>query len=126
MHTCLTYFLVGTKQSTNFDAAAFCAALNICTNDVEFRDNGGIRIGKNTNYNVDTNEMVYTTLASLWDKRTLLVELKNKYNLTYYLERVPQIDVNSENPNPLLSLNADIIAFLHETGTIDDLDYYVF
>ena len=125
MHTCLTYFYVDTSKSTNFDAQAFASQLQLCPQDVEIRNNGCMRIGSNTNYNVDSNEMVRTTLASLWDKRPLLVELKNKYNLTYYLVRVPQIDARCDQPKPLLSLATDIVAFLNETSTLDDLDYYV-
>ena len=126
MHTCLTYFYVDTSKSNNFDAKAFCKALDVDANCVEFCNNGGMRICKNDNFNVDINEMVRTTLASIWDKRTQLVELKNKYNLTYYLARVPHIYSSCDQPKPLLSLDADIVAFLYETGTIDDLDYYVY
>ena len=126
MHTCLTYFYVDTSKSNNFDAQAFVSQLQLCPQDVEIRNNGGIRIASNTNYNVDINAMVRTTLASIWDKRTQLVELKNKYNLTYYLARVPHIYSSCDQPKPLLSLDADIVAFLYETGTLDDLDYYVY
>ena len=126
MHTCLTYFYVDTSKANNFDTNAFCNALSIDTNCVQLRDNGGMRIGANENYNVDINVMVRATLTNLWDKRQQLVELKNKYNLTYYLVRVPQIESNCDQPKPLLSLDADVVAFLQETTTLDDLDYYVY
>ena len=126
MHTCLTYFYVDTTKSTNFDMATFCNVLNIDENCVQLRDNGCMRIGSNTQYNVDINVMLRTTLCPLWDKRNLLVELRNKYNLTYYLARVPHIYSSCDQPKPLLSLDADIVAFINETGTLDDLDYYVY
>ena len=126
MHTCLTYFYVDTTQSTNFDAATFVTALGVDANYAVLRDNGGIRMGQNQCYNVDVNAMARQTLAPIWDKRNLLAELKNRYNLTYYLVRVPHVYANCDAPKPLLSLAADVVDFLHQTGTIDDLDYYTY
>lgn len=83
-------------------------------------------MGQNQCYNVDVNVMARQTLAPIWDKRNLLVELKNRYNLTYYLVRVPHVYANCDAPKPLLSLAADVVDFLHQTGTIDDLDYYTY
>lgn len=126
MHTCLTYFYVDTTKSTNFDLQNFVSTLGITTQNYQLRDNGCLRIGENNCYNVDANAMVKHTLAPIWDKRDALVALAKQYNLTYYLVRVPHIHANSDAPKPLLSLDADIVAFLHQTATHDDIDYYVY
>lgn len=126
MHTCLTYFYVDTTKSTNFDLQNFVSTLGITTQNYQLRDNGCIRIGTNDNYNVDINSMLRTTLSCIWNKAEELVVLAKQYNLTYYLIRVPHVYANSDAPKPLLSLDADIVAFLHQTGTHDDVDYYVY
>ena len=126
MHTCLTYFYVDTTQSNNFDSASFVSALGVDKNYAVLRDNGCMRMGQNECYNVDINVMVRQTLAPIWDKQKLLAELKRQYSLTYYLVRVAHVYANCASPKPLLSLDADVVEFLHQTGTLDDLDYYVY
>ena len=126
MHTCLTYFYVDTTNSTNFDAQNFFTVLGVEETCACLRNNGGMRMGTNECYDVDINAMAKLTLAPVWDKRALLVTLAKQYNLTYYLVRVAHIYTNSDQPKPILSLDAEIVDFLHQTGTIDDLDYYVY
>ena len=84
-----------------------------------------MEIGRNEIYNVDINEMVRYTLKDLFGKEEILLELKEQYNLKYYLERVPQLHADTTNVNPILSLAPDIVEFLYKTQTIDDLDYYI-
>ena len=126
MPTCLTYFYVDTTKSANFDLQNFVKTVDIATQNYQICDNGCIRIGANTNYDVNLNTMVKTTLKCIWDKRQALVQLATKYNLTYYLVRVPHVYSSCDQPKPILSLDADVVAFLHQTGTTDDLDYYVY
>ncbi|MBR2984551.1 MAG: hypothetical protein IKC60_03500 [Clostridia bacterium] len=84
-------------------------------------------MGRNEVYNVDLNVMVRETLKDLFEKEKILLELKRKYHLTYYLERVIHIYADTENNiNPILSLAPDIVAFLYKSDTEDDLDYYVY
>ena len=126
MHTCLTYFYVDTSKSINFDVQKFAETLGLDSANYNVMQNGNIRIGENNNYNVDVNAMARDTLCCVWDKQAMLVDLANNYNLTYYLVRVPHVYANCDLPKPILSLNADVVAFLQQTGTIDDLDYYVY
>ncbi|MBR2974271.1 MAG: hypothetical protein IKC47_00810 [Clostridia bacterium] len=126
MHSCLTYFYVDVSQSTNFNLQQFCTALSLTEDDYLVCGNSNLRIGVNSSYDVDLNVMARATLACIWQQRTTLVDLKNHFGLVYYLVRVPQIYTDCDQPNPLLSLDADVVAFLHETGTLDDLDYYVY
>ena len=70
--------------------------------------------------------MLRKTLKDLFGKEKVLVELKQQYNFEYFLARVPEIYSESDEPNQILSLEPDIIKFLCETETIDDLDYYIY
>ena len=131
-HTCRTYFhIVGI-----FDVQAVSDKLHVTADRVVRRgepvasgrriaDRDSIDIGLNDDYNVDVNEMLRVTLKDLKDKTALLAELKKAYGLEYYLEIVPEIEQGSEEPQPILSLDDDIIEFLYLTKTKHDLDYYV-
>ena len=67
--------------------------------------------------------MLRETLKDLIGKEEILLELKNKYNLEYYLERVPLL-INDASYFKL-SLDDDIIEFMYKTKTKDDLDYHL-
>ena len=81
-----------------------------------------IFIGYHYDYKEDVNEMVRYSLKDLFGKEEILLKLKNKYNLTYKLERVPTL-FKKRRIN--ISLSPDIIEFLYKTQTIDDLDYFI-
>ena len=123
MNYCLTYFSV--IYDKNFDMIDFCDKLNL---DYEYLKKFGtdvsMEIGRNEDYDVDINKMVRVTLKDLFGKEDILVMLKNKYNLEYYLERVPCI--YSDSIHPILSLDYDILEFLYKSKTVDDLDYYIY
>ena len=85
-----------------------------------------IKIGFNDSYNVDINVMARETLKELISKSEALAELKKDNNLEYYLVLVPEISTRSKEPKQLLSLEGDILEFLHKTKTEIDLDYYVY
>ena len=122
---CLTYFRVhyGNKP---FDARDFCERLDL---DYEYLKDWGtdvtLHIGTNYEFDVDINVMLRKSLKDLFGKEEILVELRKKYCLEYYLERVPTLIANSEIPNQLLSLDSDIIEFMYKTGAHDDFDYYI-
>lgn len=123
MNYCLTYFRVMFDE--NFDIKIFCENLGL---DYEYYKKFGtdvsLEVGRNEVYDVDINKMVRITLKDLFGKEDILLELKEKYNLEYYLERVPCI--YTESIHPILSLDNDIIEFLYKTKTMDDLDYYLY
>ena len=123
MNYCLTYFSV--IYDKNFDMIDFCDKLNL---DYEYLKKFGtdvsMEIGRNEDYDVDINKMVRVTLKDLFGKEDILVMLKNKYNLEYYLERVPCI--YSDSIHPILSLDYDILEFLYKSKTVDDLYYYIY
>ena len=120
---CLTYFLVK-YDINNFDMKEFASKLSLDYNLlVYFSTDSTIEIGRNEFYQNDINIMIRETLKDLFGKEDILLELKNKYNLEYYLERVPLL-LNDDNYIKL-SLDIDIIEFMYKTKTIDDLDYHL-
>ena len=131
-HTCRTYFLV----VGDFDPEAFCRELSITPSRIVHQgDSRGerripalhdeVEIGYNDTYRVNVNEMIRKTLFALADKTALLADLRKRYELTYYLEIVPEIATASSEPTPILSLDEDIVEFLARTGARHDLDYYI-
>ncbi len=119
-HACRTYFAIyGAK-----DAAALLSELGL--ENAEVRCNDSIMIGFNDDYNVDINEMFRFTLQGLLEKTALLAELKEKYSLEYYLVGVPEIVSESDEPHQILGVNEDIVAFLYQSKTKLDLDYYIY
>lgn len=122
---CWTYFLVRINNPEKFKFKDFCERLEL--DFIEMSDwyiDDQIEIGFNTNYEVDVNDMLRETLKDLFGKEKILVELAEKYDLEYFLERVPTIVIDSDDPYPILSLDMDIVDFLHYTNTKDDLDFY--
>lgn len=123
--TCLTYFCVyiGNKP---FDLKDFCERLSL---DYEYIKDYGtdvtVHIGENYEFDIDINAMLRKSLKDLFGKEEILVEMKKKYALEYYIERVPTLVADGEIPNQLLSLDSDIIEFMYKTGAHDDLDYFV-
>ena len=124
-HECWTYFRV--SYCHNFDMKDFCQKLGL---DYEYQKNYGtdeyMEIGSNHFYQQDVNQMARQTLKDLFGKENVLLDLKQKYNLQYTLERVPTINTRSQEPMPKLSLDSDIIEFLYKIGAKDDLDYFIF
>ena len=121
----LTYFLVKFEEGT-LDLADFAATLGLDLATLErFGTECTLEIGRNEFYRRDINEMLRETLKDLFGKEELLVGLKEKYHLEYSLERVPVLYENDDE-NQRLSLADDIIAFMYQTGTHDDLDYFIF
>lgn len=119
---CLTYFMV--KYQENFDMKDFCQQLNL--NYEHTKKHGGdywLQIGKNEIFNSNINVMIRETIKELIGKESILLELKDKYNLKYFIERVPIIAYRKSQNYQKLSLEDDIIEFMYKTKTSDDLDY---
>lgn len=121
---CLTYFRV--EYQDDFDMKDFCQKLNL---DYEYVKNWGgenwLQIGKNENFNFNINVMIRKTIKDLIGKEEVLLQLKNKYKLKYYIERVPLITFEKSDTYQKLSLEDDIIEFMYKSKTSDDLDYHI-
>lgn len=121
---CLTYFLVEFDEN-NFDKKEFCDKLGFTYEYVDYwGTESTIEIGRNEFYDDDINVMIRRSIKDLIGKEKALLELKEKFNLTYKLERVP-ILIKNKKIRQNLSLDDDIIEFMYKTKTSDDLDYFI-
>ena len=79
----------------------------------------------NTHYDVDVNNMLRITLAPFFGKEHDLKRISERFGIDFVLEIVAELEPNSPQPTPILSLDKDIIAFLHLSSTTHDLDLYI-
>jgi hypothetical protein len=122
--TALTYFSVRFDPAT-FHLADFCAALGLDPEEAErFGTECTLELGRNERFDLDMNVMLRRTLEPLFGKEEALCLLRERYGLTYVLERVVLLPSTEEAPRQKLSLDEDIVAFLYRTGTRDELDYF--
>lgn len=79
--------------------------------------------GKCEEYDILTENQMLKTIADLIPKIDILKKIREKYDVEYYLEVVPEI--YSYNSHPCLSPSLDVIDFCHETRTNIDIDLYI-
>ena len=80
-------------------------------------------IGFNFDYDVDVNKMLRITLKDLFGKEDKLKLLQEKFSVPITLEIVPYIEYQSNEPKQILSLERDIIEFLHKSDVKMSLFY---
>lgn len=80
-------------------------------------------VGKCTEYDVEVENQMRKTVAILQGKIALLNQIRQTYDVSFYLEVVPTIYVN--DVNPCLAPSLDIIDFCHATRTQIDIDMYL-
>ena len=124
MHKCLTYFLIYSKKMINMEN--IIKELDLNGEVVSGMTDQTLEIGRCEEYDVDINNMVRKSINSLVGKESILLSLKEKYNLELYLSKVVMLDTKSDEPTPILSLDADIVEFLYKTSVVDDIDYYLY
>ena len=125
MPYCLTYLLVEYDEST-FDMQDFCTQLSLdFTQTQRFSADGYLELGRNEFYDIDVNVMLRQTLKDILGKEDVLRALKEKYHLSFTLERVPFLEANERIPLQKLSLDKDIIRFMYLCDVADDLDYHI-
>lgn len=125
-NTCYTYFYVSGKISF----LEFVQKLNLPVNCINLikdssdeDENTALSIGRNDIYDVYVDNMLKISLKHLFGKEHLLKELKEKYNLTYYLSVVPTMIVNEINQS--LFISKEIIEFCYKSNTEIDIDLYL-
>ena len=84
-----------------------------------------IECGKNTEYNVDINNMIRRTIFDFLGHEEEVRQFLKDNKVEAFLEIVPEISTKSNDPKPILSLDDDIIKFLYTSGIRMDLDYYI-
>ena len=143
-HTCKTYFTVNFEFDLKKNAELIrkgtpCVPedLGIFTKDEAekfLRERLGVdpvwkrhhfEIGRNETYRADINEMIRITLKDLFGKEALLKELQQTFGVTTSLVLVPYIASESEETHRNLSPDRDVIAFLFESNTMHDMDYFI-
>ncbi len=126
---CYTYFSI----HGNYNVKELCRLLDIQTldfwqagektSDGIIRDESYLSCNKCEIYNVFTSKQMEKTIEPFRNKIDLLVELKKKYDLKYYLVIVPYLYAGEVSP--ALAPNADIVDFCYKTGTDIDIDLYI-
>lgn len=81
--------------------------------------------GENSEYNVDVNVMIRKTLQGLFGKEETLKAIRQRFCIDMTLEIFAMIAKDSEESTPILSLDDDIVAFLHKSGVRMKLDYFI-
>ena len=127
---CYTYFrIVG-----DFDPDEISARLGIIPNDSwkpgDPKKDGSLHTfscwtcGRCDEYDVYVENQMRKTISGLLDKIDVLNQIRNDYDVSFYLEVVPEIYVN--DINPCLAPSRDVIDFCHATRTEIDIDLYIF
>jgi hypothetical protein len=80
----------------------------------------------NCDYDVDVNVMARKTVREFIGREQELIALQNLFKVDIWLEIVPYILHDADEPKPLLSLERDLIEFLYKSCVELDIDYYIF
>ncbi len=80
--------------------------------------------GKCEEYDILTEKQMLKTISDLVPKIEVLKQIKEKFDVEFYLEVVPEI--YSYNSHPCLAPSLDVIDFCHKTRTNIDIDLYVY
>ena len=75
-------------------------------------------------YDVYVENQMRKTISGLLDKIDVLNQIRNEFDVSFYLEVVPEIYV--DDINPCLAPTLDVIDFCHATRTEIDIDLYVY
>lgn len=129
INKCYTYFSIYGK----FIVEELCELLSVepvdfwqggdASPDGKIYDESYISCNICEKYNVYTTKQMEETIKPFANKIDLLVELKEKYNLKYYLVVVPYLHVGEVAP--AIAPNAKVVEFCYKTGTEFDFDLYV-
>jgi len=80
--------------------------------------------GKCEEYEILTENQMLKTISDLIPKIDILKQIREKYDVEFYLVIVPEL--YSYNRHPCLAPSLDVIDFCHETRTKIDLDLYIY
>ena len=75
-------------------------------------------------YDIETEKQMMRTISELIPKIEILNQIREKYDVEYFLRVVPEI--YSYNSHPCLAPSLEVIDFCHETRTKIDIDLYVY
>lgn len=126
---CYTYFrIVG-----NFDPDTISSKLGLQPYDSWKADDknkfgreygfSAWHFGKCEEYNIIVTEQMEETIAPLLDKIDILNQIRKEKDVDFYLEVVPF--VSADNDNPCLAPSLKVMDFCTATRTEIDIDLYV-
>ena len=129
-NSCYTYFrIVG-----DFDPDVISARLGItpdeCWKPGDLRRDGSLHTfscwtcGRCDEYDVCVENQMKKTISGLFDKIDMLNQIRNDFDVSFYLEVVPEIYV--DDVNPCLAPSLEVIDFCHATRTEIDIDMYIY
>ena len=129
-NNCYTYFrIVG-----DFDPDVISVRLGItpdeCWKPGDLRRDGSLHTvscwtcGRCYEYDVCVENQMQKTISGLLDKIDILNQIRNDFDVSFYLEVVPEIYV--DDINPCLAPSLEVIDFCHATRTEIDIDMYIY
>lgn len=128
-NTCYTYF----KIVGNFDPDRVTEWLGLVPEKSwrigDRRKNGTLydfamwMVGRVDTYDVIIANQMRQTIAVLQDKVDILNQMRETYDVSFYLEVVPSL--YEGEISPCLAPSLDIIDFCHATRTEIDIDLYI-
>lgn len=127
---CYTYFVIKGDFNTHEVSKILQLRPSKSWNAGDKRRNGSVydfslwEFGRCTEYSVDVEEQILKTIFSLRPKVDQLKQIKEKYNVRFFLEIVPSI--HQEYNTPAISFNSDIVEFCYLSGTEIDIDMYIY
>ncbi len=80
-------------------------------------------IGYCKDYNIDTSVQMEKTISKLLDKKEELKQIREKFDVEFYLEVVPTLCVKESTP--ALAPSMTVMDFCYETRTKIDIDLYL-
>ncbi len=129
-NSCYTYFVI----VGNFDPDDISAKLNLipektrrigdCRPDGTKHDVALCQFGRCDEFDVVVENQMRKTISLLVDKISVLNQIREEYDVEFFLEVVPSIYV--DDVTPCLAPSLDIIDFLHATRTKMDIDMYLY
>lgn len=131
-HECKTYLFLKLKGIDDYriDMGAYermdnlGMAISAFTEDYVLRKYG-YEIARNEEYDVDINNMVRKTIRNFVGKEKEIRQMLERFGAEMYLEIVPEIRADCDEPKPILSPDDDVIEFAYKSGVKLDIDYYV-
>ena len=79
--------------------------------------------GRCDEYDICVENQMRKTISCLLDKIDILNRIRSEFDVSLYLEVVPEIHI--DDINPCLAPSLDVIDFCHATRTQMDVDMYI-
>lgn len=126
-----------TLKGDNFDPSSITKQINLSPTDSKQKGDVGkyrnlldhssweLSTEKGVEY-LNVEKIIEELIDKLFDKIEIINELKRTYNLNSVLQIVLYVDINENEPTPILGHDIKTIEFLFKTQTKTDIDIYRF